>query len=514
MRPLALWLPLIFAAQMLHAQGYLDEPKRFQTALAQITTAAGGDVEVVGFRADDNAILVISRDPKGGPGLVEWDIQAVKVLGLHASRLTGPVPAKAQDDLSVGKVSFALAYFQTDAFARTLAAARSAVRMDGGTSVSQVEIVGPASFGAVTGIGSVRWFITVTSPGESAFVIMEGDGTYVGADISGTNRWRARYFLTQDWPFHHAQQAFQWFVKSAPVVRSIEISPKEITLTAALPDAPDTLRAWVWDGGKYSPALVSVTPPVVQRGVAFSLDEVDLTQIARVRDTAMRAVGPDALIAAAVRVTAAPGSGGAPLVSWTVDIKTTVKDAIFPKAEITTVVLGMDGAVSAIVTPDDKRAVADKTLPDKLVATIAAFRDALGPTTRLYDISFRPDSATLKRPHPTRPGMTVSADLSDAGLRDGSEFPVMMETDADLFDLRTLSSIDAALIETIRTQAVAALGIEGGAIHRISLWSGQPFWRDPRGLPLFDVRVGVPPDFQIGGYAVFTMDGKLVEAIK
>jgi len=507
-------LLLTFAGQAVNAQGYLDEPKRFHTALAQITTAAGGDVDVVDFVADTNEIVVISRDPKGGSGMVQWYIRDVEVLGLHASHLTGPEPVEAGRIKDVGGVSFSLSDFQTKLFAVKLVRAKVAAGLGGRSAISRVDIFRPAIADADTGFDSVRWLITVESAAERAQVIMDGSGTLIAADITGTNRWRDRYFMTQDWPFQKAQEAFRAVVGSAPVVRQIEISAKEVTLTGYLPEAPDTPRAWVWDGGTYEPAVRTVSPAALQGHLPFSLDNVDLSQVNRVRDAALLAIGPDGLIASAIRVTATPGSNGSPVANWEVDVKSPYKGNGFPRAEVSTVILNMDGQVTEIVRPDEKRAAADKTRPNSVVATIAGFRDALGPTTRIYDIYFRQDRVTIKRPHPTEGGMTISIDLREEGLSDGSAFPVMMETDADLFDLDTLSVIDAALIESISRKAVAALGIEGGAVFRISMWSGQPFWRDPTGRPMFDVRVGVPPGFRSGGYAVFTMDGQLVDAIK
>ena len=38
--------------------------------------------------------------------------------------------------------------------------------------------------------------------------------------------------------------------------------------------------------------------------------------------------------------------------------------------------------------------------------------------------------------------------------------------------------------------------------------------RFPAGLPLIDVRVGAPPSHRNSGYAVFTLDGELVEVMR
>jgi hypothetical protein len=112
------------------------------------------------------------------------------------------------------------------------------------------------------------------------------------------------------------------------------------------------------------------------------------------------------------------------------------------------------------------------------------------------------------------PGMTVDMVLRDTGLKLGIPFPLMMQTEADLFPLSRIAGLDVATLARMQAEAVEKLGFPGGAVFRMRVWSGEPFWRARDGTPFVDIRVGVPPSFNASGYAVFTLDGQFVEAIR
>lgn len=521
MRFRAAALSLIVFAYPLHAQeaSYLTEPKRFETALAQITTKAGSDIDVGFFAVDDDELVVIGRVPGSGGGLVRWYVKAVELFGLHVNQLTGPEPVDTSGRNDVEGSLFRLSEIPLDRLPVILGRAERHVRFDSRARSGTVRIQRKAAVDDPARYGEVGWTIALKSYDESATVYTDAGGKVLGADIGETRRWRERHFhIGSGWPFDRAQDGFLKVVGRAPVVRSIVITEKDVTMTATAPDRPDLLRAWVWDGSTHDPAVRvggTVDPDVQLDSPTYSLDDIDLSRVDALKDVAKQAAGPDAMFVDVMRIVAAADGTAAPQVVWDIDVEVSMPGlGPIRKLETASIRLNRDGVVAAVATPAENVAAAHRATPEGVVQTIAAFRQHFGDDMRIYDMHFREDTATVKRPHPSRPGMTINAMLKEDGVSDWSEFPLMMETEDDLFTLGALAGIDAALIASIREQAVAAIGIDGAEVERMSLSSGAPFWRDPKGRPLFDVRVGVPPDHRIGGYAVFSMDGKLVDAVK
>jgi len=149
-----------------------------------------------------------------------------------------------------------------------------------------------------------------------------------------------------------------------------------------------------------------------------------------------------------------------------------------------------------------------------LVAGLAAFAERLGPDTPIWEVDARPDRISIDRPHPTQAGTVAILTLTAQGFRDERSFPRMMQTEADLFPLSALNTLTPQAIDAARNAGLAAVAIPGGELERLRLWSGAPFWRHPAGEPFFDIRVGVPPGGRPNGYAVVTLGGQVVEAIR
>ena len=508
----AICLPLLLVAHHVDAQeiSYLAEPKRFQTALEQLVTAVGVRAETLQIVVDTDEILLVARTDRDAP-LTRWMVRDVKFLGLHVNKLEEPLVLNPDRDIPV-EAFFPLSDIPIANLPVIVDRAATRAGLDRPGRDGRVLISRGEPKTAGMGTGPVGWTIRVGERDNIATAWASADGTVIGADITGTTHWRARSLLTQTyWPMAQAQSAFAAALGSAPAIRSIVFSRTEVTLTFG---ADVGARAWVWDGGNDAEPLreAAATPPTAAG--AFSLDAVDLTRFERVKDAAMQAAGPEAMTIDAVRILPEPEAAVGARPRWEVDVLTPYKGTGFPRAVVVTVLLDAEGAVTGILSAEDLRAAADRTKPDALLKTIAAYREALGAQAQFYEIIVWPERAMIRQPHPTRKGMTLTTSLDEDGIGGETEFPVMMQTEDDIFTLADLAPLDAGVIEVIRTQAVAAIGIGGTEVYRMTLSSGAPFWSDRRGWPLLDVRVGSPPDFRDGGYVVFTLDGELVEAVQ
>jgi hypothetical protein len=118
------------------------------------------------------------------------------------------------------------------------------------------------------------------------------------------------------------------------------------------------------------------------------------------------------------------------------------------------------------------------------------------------------------RPDPAAPGMVADVRLDAKGLANWVPRPQMLETDADLFPLGTLAGLDPATLAAMAAQAVEAVAIPGAELYRLRIWSGSPFWQSTDRTPFVDIRVGLPPRYDVSGYAVFRLDGRFVEVVK
>ncbi len=181
-------------------------------------------------------------------------------------------------------------------------------------------------------------------------------------------------------------------------------------------------------------------------------------------------------------------------------------------AERTIVKLTTQGEVVSVLLPKSLRPVVDPLGADAMLAALATFRSSYGDGARVVELSFRGRGASLKMAGPSG---SREVELDERGLRDGSNILAGMPGQSRAsFTLGDLGKLDKATLEGMLRRAQAAVPIPGSVIHGVRFWSGEPFWRPRAGLAHVDIRVGVPPRHDVGGYVVFTADGKLVETVK
>ncbi|HMO72446.1 MAG TPA: hypothetical protein PKC84_12555, partial [Paracoccaceae bacterium] len=281
-----------------------------------------------------------------------------------------------------------------------------------------------------------------------------------------------------------------------------------VTVSANATGGGRALRELRFDGSRFVPTPHGLVNTASLMGnIAFSAAEVDLAALPRVIAAAATAAGPQAGPFRRAEAKASTAAGR-PMVVW----RLTFGAPNAPAADLTEVVLTPDALVQRVILPEAQRPPFEGHAGPGFTRALAEILSTFPPDTRIFEIDARPDRVSIERPHPTEGGKTARSTLSPRGLRADPDFPLMMQTEADIFDLSAVAGLTAETLDRIRADAVAAVGIPGGQAVRFRIWSGAPFWRHPAGQPFLDIRI--EGDNGRNGYAVFTLDGQGVAAFR
>ena len=162
--------------------------------------------------------------------------------------------------------------------------------------------------------------------------------------------------------------------------------------------------------------------------------------------------------------------------------------------------------------PASLRPKVDLLTPEAILASIEKLRTSLESGARLFEVSFNEDRASLSMMvSPKQPGVTFAVFLREK-REESSLRSTSMINQRSTFTFEDLARQEKAAIDSILARVKAAVPLPGAKAHRSRIWSGEPFWRPRQGMPYLEIRVGVPPRHDVGGYVVFSADGKLVDA--
>lgn len=524
MRLLFLALSALFFAVPVFAQTptYLNDQAKFAKGWSELAEKLGSGIDVTEILIRPDAIEIQARAEAGGPRIDRWRVSHMTVLSLTFHRVSGPRPE--QPSLPVRDVEsgfFRLSSVPLDRIWPIMEAALAQVRLDDPGRISSVRIARLMTLLPNPAFGEVRWTISIINDRETANVTTAADGKVMGVDISGTNRGRNRNFLAQDeWPLGDAQASFRSIVGARPDVFEIDISRTTISMRAVASASAKATTSWIWDGGAFRRDIVDMPNVELIRSngnLPFSLDEVDLAKAPAVLKAARDKEptgNPRIVIAKAVKERVAVGS---PRVLWEVQLVDARRQIpLFGEdfSERTVVKLTPDGTVVSVFLPKSLRPKVDGLSADAVLAALARFKDAYGKDAKAFEMSFNEERAALVIASPKQQGMTFEVALVEKGLEETSPRSFAMMNLKSTFALDHLAQMNKATIEAMLARARAAVPIAGAKVHRIRIWNGEPFWRPRQGLPYLDIRVGVPPRFDVGGYVVFTADGKHIETVK
>ncbi len=500
---------------------YLTDQAMFAKGWSDLAGKIGPNADVTEIVIRPDAIEVQARADAGGPRIDRWRVSYVTILSITLHRVSGPqpeAPSTPVKDIESG--FFRLSSVPLDRLWPILDAALARVRLDDPGRIGSVRIGRLMTILPNPAFGEVRWTISVTNQRENASVTTAADGRIMGVDISGTNRGRSKNFHEQDeWPLADAQASFRSVVGARPEVYEVDVSRTTITMKAVTAGNPSATTAWFWDGGTFRKDFVDTPNFDLIRNngnLPFSLDEIDLAKLPAVLKAARDkdpTGHPRIMIAKAIKERVAVGS---PRVLWEVqlvDARRQIPLLGEDFAERTIMKLTPDAQVDSVMLPKSLRPKIDRLSPDQVLAALEKFRSSYGGKTRVFDLSINENQAALAMMSPNQPGMTFEVALREK-LEETSPRSTNMLNLRSAFTFDDLARLDKATIEGMLTKARAAVPFPGAKVHRIRIWSGEPFWRPTQGMPYFDIRVGVPPRFDVGGYVVFTADGKHIETVK
>lgn len=498
---------------------YLNDEAMFAKGWSELTKRIEPNPDVAEIVIRPDAIEVQARAAAGGARIDRWRVGYRTVLTMRLHGVSGP--RAEQPSSPVANIEggfFKLSSVPMDRLRAILDAAMARVRLDDPERVGSVRIARLVTLLPNPAFGEVRWTIAVVSDRENASVTTSADGSVIGVDISGTNRGRNRNFLAQDdWPLGDAQASFRSVIGARREIYEIDISQSAIKMTAVSQASPSAVTAWLWDGGAFRKSFIDSPNFELVRNngnLPFALDEIDMAKgpavLKAARDREPTG-NPRIMIAKAVKQRVAVGT---PHVLWEVqlvDARRQIPLIGEDFSERTIVKLTPDGEVVSVLLPKSLRPAIDWFGADAILAAIASFRSSYGDATRVVELGFSDSRANLVM---QTAGATRRVELLESGLQDGSNMLSGMPAQRSSFTLGDLAKLDKATIEKMLARARADVPLPGAKVHGVRFWSGEPFWRPRPGVAHVDIRVGVPPRHDAGGYVVFTADGKWIETVK
>jgi hypothetical protein len=513
---------MLAAPALAQTPNYLNNQALFSKGWSELIEKVGSAADVTEVAIRPDAIDILARAQGGGARIDRWSVGFSTIMSITFHRVSGPRPERPSTpvrDIEGG--FFRLASVPIRRFWPILEAALARVRLDEPGRIASVRIAKAVTILPEPAFGDVRWTIGVANDRENASVTADADGRIMGADIAGTNRGRNRNFLEQDeWPLADAQASFRTVIGARREVYEVSVSRTSIAMKAVAANNASATTSWLWDGGSFRRDFIDAPNVDLMRhngNLPFSLDEVDIARfpailkVAREREPGGR---PRIMIARAIKERVAVGE---PRVLWEIQMVDAHRQIPLigeDFSERTVVKLTPDGTVVSVLLPRSLRPKIDGLSPDGVLAALDTFRTAYGPAMKVLNLSFGQERAEITMLPNGDAGPPVEVALLDRGLVESSMSPMPTSRRRVTFTLDDLARLDKPLLEAMLARAQQGVPIAGARVHRIRIWSGEPFWRPRQGLPYVDIRVGVPPRFDAGGYVVFTADGKFIEAVR
>jgi hypothetical protein len=501
---------------------YLNDPAMFAKGWSQIIDKMGPAVDVADIAIRPDAIEVLARSTEGGARIDRWRGSYRTVLSVTFHAVSGPNPERPSSPVAnVEGGFFKLATVPVDKLWAVLDLAKTRARLEDTGEISSVRIARLVTLLPNPAYGEVRWTINIASARETATATAAADGHIMGIDISGTNRGRNRNFLEQDeWPLADAQASFRSIVDARPIVYEIDVSRNSVKMTAVAQASPTAVTAWLWDGGTFRRDFIDGPNfELIRSGgnLPFTLGEVDLAKLPAILKAARDkepSGHPRIVIAKAIKERVAVGS---PRVLWEIQMVDSRRQIpLFGEdfSERTIVKVSTSSEVISVLLPRSLRPKVDPFGTQTVLAAIAKFKEAYGGDSKIVELRFSGTRVRLNMLLPGTPGRTFEVELTEKGLQETSSSAMAMTNLRSFFILDDLSRLTMATIDDMLAKAQAQVPLPGSTVHGIRFWSGEPFWRPRQGLPYVDIRVGVPPRHDVGGYVVFSADGKWIETVK
>lgn len=513
-RGFALALLLCVPAMAARAEdNVLTTQQGFDVLWAPLVQELGPGAQIAELSVTPDRIDVTVQSPQGGAFLDRWSARPGRFWGVH---VRGPEPLQVGDFLGDPREAmFPLADVPTGQLVDLVAVIAAEVPLLQPGRVEAVRIARQMSILPEPSYGEVRWSVTVATDRESAEAITDAEGRLIGIDLSQTERGRNRDFLSQpEWDFALAAEGLANLTGPEAVVWQISLSAKTLTVEADSPDTAKALTSWSWDGGRFTRGLVdspNIHPMMHGGGTPFALSEAQVARLPAIIAAAKAAL-PHLTLRGLTAEKPVPLTGAAEVV-WVAELSARPRKIVDPDYEAGEVRLRPDGTVLQVILPESERPPLDLLSGTGAAAAMAAFAGVVGEGS-VYEVLIRSDRAELLRPDPVDVEMDMTIVFNGKGLSEGFDRPGVFHSAADLIPMARFAALDAATVDAMKARAMAEIPLPGSEVYSLRFWNGAPWWQSPDGAPLVDVRVGVPPRHDVSGYAVFQMDGTLVEVVK
>lgn len=421
---------------------YITDPGEAARAFDALVAEAGGGPRLYALELSDRRLTIDIRG-KHPTELDEWQIGRVKRLFFAFETTVGPRPTRSAG--LVGDIDsgfFDRSEIALEKVPEVAANAIAYARLDEEAHVQSIEIARHIDILPMPAYGDIRWSIYVTSGSESAIVRTDAAGNIIGADLANTNRARNMDLLGDgDWPHREARDALFAVFGDERRLRDFTVRPRAISVTADYPAAPGRKEDYNWtiSGVTRSP-LLSPLMHGAGKDELFSLQEVDLTALARIRAIARNAWGHESAKLEYMTLRRVSETAGKPELRWIVTF--TERSTKAGEADASgSVEVTPDGTVRKVTLPAGRASGADWLAPATISATLGRIGKDFGPGGRFAEIVFDADKARILSEDPARPGAMAGFEADASGM---SRIRRLMPWDEQyrkerLFDLEALS---------------------------------------------------------------------------
>jgi len=479
----------------------------------------GGNLRVLKIEITPDEVVLQAQDPQDRRHVNEWRFSRWRVVAFGHSftheSVSGPLPVPLDlinPDLESNL--FDLDDIDFAAATKLAAAAIARAHLEDAGQVTGMEIARSVNILSATS-GSVHWTVHVSSGRENASVIAGGDGTIMGADLSGTNYARTLDMTAAPDQLIAAMRAVRDVVGPGQKLIEVVVGRSDIRITTNIQDKTSPIGGgsfktiYSWNASGLARALVGApiieTPFVGAANDPFAVDDVDWTALPKVEETARQSLAMQYGKITEVKV-AKPALGvRAPAIAWTVEIA--------DGNDHGSVVIDAAGAVQQVMLPESRHRPSDWRDPQTLVDALARIDREFGPGAQFLSIAADKDKILITAQDPRKTDAVTSVILNDHGFeRFGMpggfmSGPTPWFTGNPHFTTADLKPLTAERLAALRSRTLARLQLPN--IDRITIERAN-MDPSPRGNVVVEVRAEDHP-FGHDGRIVYEMDGTVIQ---
>lgn len=516
---IALFAAIVHAAE----SSYIADAGEATRAVDEIIAQTGRSPRLRSIELTDRRVTV-DLQGKRSTDIDEWQIGRVTRLFMEFETTVGPRPSGSAGLVNdVESSFFERGAIDLDIVPDIAARAVAYADLDDEAHVQSIEISRDVTILPQPAYGNVRWSIYVTSGRESATIRADAAGNITGGDLANTNRARNMDLLADaNWPQKQAMDALMAAIGGDRRLRELTVRPRALSVAADHPTVAGRKEDYNWtiSGVTRSPLL----SPLVHGASAeelFSLRDVDLSSLAKIRNVARREWGNDAARLEYMTLRRVAEAPGAAEMRWIAYFN--VPDAQGGiAASAGSIEVTPDGKVRKVNRPPSEASAADWLDPEVVAATFVRLAREFGTGARFAEITFDREKARILAEDPDKnEAMTEFVAGPTQTSRSGKLMPWDAEFRAErLFPLDALGAFNApGKLTGFTERAYALLGIDEKSmpLSRYTFAIGQTMGPDgtyrvpsPDGRPTLEVRVE-SADGQKIGRVTFASDGREID---